>query len=90
MSVGECIICTCFRRAIHSIEMLLVRLWDNVINMCTCFCGGVLRLIEMLLVCLLENITFAHASGGLYTYLKCCLWENVACARVFRGLCTLN
>ena len=111
MSVGECIICTSFTR-------------------------GFIRVLEMLLVCLWETVSFAHVLlGFLYAYLKCrlcvcgrmyhlhkfyggfytlncnaacvsvgeciictsftvgfmrllemllvCLWENVACARVF-------
>ena len=33
--------------------------------MCTCFCVGFIRLIEMLLVCLWENVSFARVFMGL-------------------------
>ena len=63
MSVGECIICTCFEAVIRLIEMLRMCLWDNV--SCAHICVGFIHLIEMLLVC---------------------LWENVSCARVFASV----
>ena len=63
MSVGECIICTCFDGVIRLIEMLPVCLWENV-SCAHVFWVGFMRLIEMLLVCRWENVSFAHVLGG--------------------------
>ena len=59
--------------------------------MCTCFCLGFIRLFEMLLVCLWENVSCARVSKvyTLHWHVACVyvelFAENVLVAHVFRG-----
>ena len=56
-------------------------------TMCTCFCVGFIRLIEKLLVCPWENVSFAIVLRRVFIrlleMLLVCLWENVSHAHVF-------
>ena len=61
---------------------------------CTCLCVGVIRVIEMVLVCLWENVSCAHVFAWiLYAYLKCCLCVRgrmYHLHKFYRGFYTLN
>ena len=53
------------------------------------FYAGFIRVLEVLLVCLWDNVSFAHILRGVYIreleMLLVCLWDNVSFARAFTG-----
>ena len=72
LSADHTLFARVFRGVIRLIEMLLVSVGECI--MCTCVCVGFIRLIEKLLVCLWDNVSFAQVLQWVsYAYLKCCL-----------------